>query len=209
MPDAAPPPPVETLLPPPPAPPQRAAYESALALGGTALCALSARISLHPPGAAAPFTMQTLAACALGALLGPWRGAACLGAYAALAAAGAPVLAPGPGTVPFFRGLGAGYVLSFPVAAAVSGAGFRDAAPRGGRQPDGFLWPGRRAWDLFASFCVAHAATLAVGGLWMASGAPWLARRVGPGFAWRHGVVPFLPGAVIKSIMAVALVYYL
>lgn len=92
-------------------------------VAGAAAVALAAQISVPIPGTAVPFTLQGLAVLLVGGLLGPGAGAAAMVLYLAAGMAGLPVFAPEglPGVARLLGPTG-GYLLAFPVAAAVTGA---------------------------------------------------------------------------------------
>jgi len=75
--------------------------------------------------------------------------------------------------------------VAFPIAAALVG----ELARRG--------WHARRPLHALAAMLLGHAVCLGLG-------AAWLARAIGPDLAWHKGVAPFLLGAVVKSILVVA-----
>jgi biotin transport system substrate-specific component len=91
-------------------------------LAGVILVGLAAQIAIPVPGTEVPLTMQLPAVLVVGALLGPRLGAASLVVYIMLGAAGGPVFSPfGPPGVARLVGPTGGYLLAFPVAAAVVG----------------------------------------------------------------------------------------
>ena len=83
-------------------------------------------------GAGVPITLQTFAVLLSGCLLGPVRGFLAVTVYLLLGAIGLPVFADHTGGLAVFSGVTAGYLLSFPFAAALAGLLVR-YAPRGGR----------------------------------------------------------------------------
>ncbi len=91
-------------------------------VAGAAAVALAAQIAVPIPGTAVPFTLQGLAVLLVGGLLGPGAGAAALVLYLAAGMAGLPVFAPEglPGVARLLGPTG-GYLLAFPIAAAVTG----------------------------------------------------------------------------------------
>ena len=89
-----------------------------------------------------------------------------------------------------FAGATAGYLFAFPLAAALVGV----LTARG--------WDGGRP-------VLAFGAMLAGNGLCLTLGAAWLAAQIGPAVALEAGVIPFLPGAVIKSAVAAGLLFFL
>lgn len=87
-----------------------------------ALTAAFALIPAVPIGAVGvPITLQTLAVMLTGVILGPGRGAAAVGLYLAAGLAGLPIFAGFHGGLGVLAGPSAGYLLSFPLAAAVAG----------------------------------------------------------------------------------------
>lgn len=146
------------------------------------LIAVSAQIAV--PMVPVPMTMQTFAVLLAGAWLGPVRGTAAVLAYLAAGALGLPVFSDGRGGVEALWGATAGYLWAFPVAAALAG------------------WAGRkgrlRPWPLGVGVLTGlHLLILTLG-------AAWLARSVGVETAAREGVLPFLIGAVVKSVLVTA-----
>ena len=149
----------------------------------TALLTASSWVAV--PIGPVPMTMQTFAVTLIGALFG-WRlGAATVLIWLAQAAAGLPVLAGGNGGIAPFFGPTAGYLVAFPLAAALAGY----LAERG--------WTGKRSALAFTAALCGNALILALGGAWIASFAGWEAGMV-------TGVMPFLVGAVLKSALAAA-----
>jgi biotin transport system substrate-specific component len=152
--------------------------KAAAVLLGTFILATASQISV--PMLPVPMTMQTLAVILIGALYG-WRlGAMTVLAWLGEAAAGLPVLANGTGGLAPFMGPTAGYLVSFPLVAALVGW----LAERG--------WNGNRPALAFAAMVLGHALCLALGGL-------WLATLIGAEKAMLAGVAPFLLGSLVKS----------
>ncbi|MDH3229617.1 MAG: biotin transporter BioY [Alphaproteobacteria bacterium] len=158
-----------------------------LALAGTALLALSARVQV--PFYPVPVTMQTFAVLAIGMAYG-WRlGGATLLLYLAEGAAGLPVFAKGGGIATFFldpaTGTTAGYLYGFVLAAAAVG----------------FL--AERGWDRNV---VTTALAMLIGNVVIyLSGLLWL----GAIFTWEKpilewGLYPFLIGDAFKLALAAA-----
>ncbi|HSJ07063.1 MAG TPA: biotin transporter BioY [Longimicrobiales bacterium] len=156
------------------------------------LTAAGARLSVWLPGMPVPVSMQTLVVLLSGLLLGPRLGAASQTAYLAAGAAGLPAFAGGMGIAYLFGPTG-GYLLAFPVAAAV--AGFVAGAVRNGG-------PGRVL--VLGAACVLATATVYAGG-W----AQLAALTGDPGAAYRFGVAPFLAGDAAKIVVAVVLAGWL
>jgi biotin transport system substrate-specific component len=86
-----------------------------------ALTAVGGAIEIPLPGTPVPVTLQTLFVSLSGALLGPWLGAGAQALYVAAGAMGAPVFAGGGAGVAHLMGPTGGYLLAFPLAAAVTG----------------------------------------------------------------------------------------
>ncbi len=91
-------------------------------LGGALLVALASQVALPLPGTPVPFTLQVPAVLLVGGLLGARAGAASMALYLALGVAGLPVFAPvGPPGLARLLGPTGGYLLAYPVAAALTG----------------------------------------------------------------------------------------
>jgi biotin transport system substrate-specific component len=151
-----------------------------LVLGTIAVVSALAQIAIPLPFTPVPLTGQTLGVLLSGIVLGRDRAALAMVLYVALGAVGAPVFAGGK------FGLGGpttGYLLAFPLAAALTG------------------WLAERGWDrkpLTAALAMLTG-SLAI----FALGASWLSVSVG-GLkqAVLLGVLPFVPGDLIKTAIA-------
>ncbi len=148
---------------------------------GTIALAIASRIEV--PMLPVPITMQTFAVTMIGALYG-WRlGTLTVLAWLGEAMMGLPVLASGKaGLAPFF-GPTAGYLLAFPLMAALTGF----LAERG--------WNGKRMGLAFVSMLAGNLLCIAIGGA-------VLAAMIGGEKGLALGVTPFLLGAVLKSGLA-------
>jgi biotin transport system substrate-specific component len=159
-----------------------------LGIAATIVIALAAHVSFPLPFTPVPFTLQPLAVLGVGLAFGPVGGFLTLLAYLAEGACGLPVFSPpGPGGVAqLFFGPTSGYLLSYPLVAAIAGA----------------LTPmlGRRL-SLFASAFLGCATATAV--LFLA-GAGWLMAftHLPLRAIWIAAVAPFLPGETIKVLAA-------
>jgi biotin transport system substrate-specific component len=165
----------------------------------TILLALCAHIVIPLPWTPVPITGQTFGVLLVGVLLGARRGGIALVLYLLEGAAGLPVFQPlglvGPAR---FLGPTAGYLISYPVAAFVTGW----LVERGSR-----ITSGRAARSRFAGLSL-------IGGLLsgeaiiFAGGCAWLA--VGLGFGWKvalqQGALPFVPGEIVKMAAIAAAV---
>ncbi len=107
-----------------PARPAPLANRLIAALAGAVLVAVAAQAAAMLRGTPVPITLQPVAALIVGGLLGPRFGAAAMVMYLVMGAAGLPVFAPSatlpPGVTRLFGPTG-GYLLAYPVAAALAG----------------------------------------------------------------------------------------
>jgi len=99
---------------------------------GAAVVALAAQVAVPLPFTMVPLTLQPLAVLVVGGLLGATGGAAALALYLAAGAAGLPVFAGGAAGAIHLIGPTGGYLLAYPVAAAVTGRLSRNADGRTG-----------------------------------------------------------------------------
>jgi biotin transport system substrate-specific component len=162
-----------------------------IGFAATLVIALAAHISFPLWFTPVPFTLQPLAVLGVGLALGPVGGFLTLLAYLAEGACGLPVFSPaGPGGVAQLFGFTGGFLLAYPLVAAVAGGVSRLLARR-----------------LSPFVAAATAATAAVALLFL-SGAAWfaLATHAPLHAVWIETVAPFLPGEAIK-ILAAAGVY--
>ena len=121
-------------------------------VAGAILVALASQVAVPLPGTPVPLTLQVPAVVFVGAMLGARRGAGSMALYLALGIAGLPVFAPiGVPSVGIARLLGptGGYLLAYPLAAALSGG----------------LIGNTRAWGRLAAGLLAGLATIYVGGI--------------------------------------------
>ncbi|MFP4055059.1 MAG: biotin transporter BioY, partial [Phycisphaerae bacterium] len=156
------------------------AYDVAAVLAGSLLMALCAQIAFRLPFAPlVPVTMQTFGVLVLGMLLGPARGTAAVVAYLAEGLIGLPVFAQGALGAAYMAGPTGGYLVAFVPAVWLVGT------------------LARRGWDRsVARTLLAMALGTAV---IFAGGWAWLVCLTGSAtVAFAGGVVPFLPGAVVK-----------
>ena len=100
---------------------QRALVELVAATAFAALTAIGARVQVHLPFTPVPVTGQVFCVLLAGAVLGARLGFVSQVEYLAAGAAGLPVFAHGGG-LPALLGPTAGYLIGFPIAAAVVGA---------------------------------------------------------------------------------------
>jgi len=152
---------------------------------GALLVAGAAQVTVPVPFSPVPMTLQPLAVLVVGGLLGSTGGLAALVTYLGLGLLGLPVFAGGSSGVLHLLGPTGGYLLAFPVAAAVVGALAGSGA--------GVL---RTLLASALGMGVIHAGGVAQ--LALLGGDPALAIRV--------GFVPFLTGDLLKVGLAAAVV---
>ena len=151
-----------------------------------AITAVAAQITI--PLEPVPFTFQVLAVVLSGLLLGPRYGALAMAIYVLVGAVGVPVFAGLRGGLGIVFGDTGGYLLAYPLAAAVAGLAARATAnaPRRRAIVTGFLWG-------VAALAVIYAL-----------GAAWLSVIAGlsPAAAVAAGVLPFVVFDLIKVGLA-------
>jgi biotin transport system substrate-specific component len=166
-----------------PAPRAAAARRLVRIAVGALVVALAAQVAVPVPFSPVPMTLQPLAVLAVGGLLGASEGLLALVTYLALGALGLPVFAGGSGGAIHLVGPTGGYLLAFPVAAALVGA----------------LAPRRAGVLRVLIACVAGMLVIHVGGV------AQLALLGGdPALAFRVGFVPFFTGDLLKVGLAAA-----
>ena len=149
----------------------------------TSLTALGAFVRIPLPFTPVPITLQTFFVLSAGVALGRRAGALSQGLYLALGCLGAPYFAGGESGLAYLAGPTGGYLLGFPLAAwlvgALAGAGSE-----------------RRPLGVVGSLLVASAVIFVSGAGWLAV---WGGYTVGAALA--VGVLPFLPGLVVKVLL--------
>lgn len=175
--------------------------DALLVLVGTLLMALCARISVPVPWSDVPLTFQTFGVYLIGALYGPRLAALTMLAYLAQGLLGMPVFSFGrsawaptlPGSpfagIPLIVGPTAGYLLSFPLAAALVGA----LARRG--------WD-RRVSSALPAMLAGSAVVLTCGLIWRVAAGAFLGLPLDAGALLVTSVVGFLPGDAVKIVIA-------
>lgn len=154
----------------------------ALVVLSVALLAWSAQVAI--PVQPVPVTLQSYVLLSVAALLG-WRLAALVAAaYVALGLAGLPVFAGGASGWGALTGASAGFIAGFVVVAVGVGALQQ-------------YWARLRPLPLLGVLALGHLVL-------MLMGAGWIATRSGAAVAFEKAFLPFLPGAVVKSIAALA-----
>jgi biotin transport system substrate-specific component len=159
--------------------------EVLLILTGSLLIAAAAQIKIPLPFSPVPITGQTFAVLLLAALYGSKRGLATVITYLALGVAGMPIFAGAVSGIAPLIGPTGGYLVGFLAAAYLVGL----LSERG--------WD-RKPWSTAVSMVIGNAIIYALGVL-------WLAYYVGWGNVLSTGVLPFLPGDIIKIGLATIL----
>ncbi|HMD86756.1 MAG TPA: biotin transporter BioY [Terriglobia bacterium] len=156
------------------------ATDAAWVIAFSLVTAVCAQISIHLPHLPAPITGQTFAVLLGGAVLGWRRGFLSQVVYLAEGAAGLPVFADGAGSALHLMGPSGGYLLCFPLAAALAGFLVEHGVARS-------------TWKLVGALVSADVLILLAGSTWMR-----LMFRVPFAQAWVLGFYPFLIADVAK-----------
>jgi biotin transport system substrate-specific component len=151
-----------------------------------AVTAVSAQIAV--PIFPVPFTLQVLAVILSGLLLGPRYGALAQAVYVLVGAVGVPVFAEFSGGLGRVLGPTGGYLLSYPIAAAVAGLA-ASAVACAGRS--------RALWAGFLWGCAGLAVIYALGATWLA-----VVTDLPFAVALAQGVLIFVPFDLIKVSLA-------
>ncbi len=159
-----------------------------LVAAGALFTALASQIRIPLGFTPVPINLATFAAVLVGGTLGARRGAASMGLYLVLGIVGLPFFADWNGGWSYFTGATGGYLICYPVMAAIVGA----AAERG---------RDRHVVPFVASIVLANLVVYVVGSAWLAHviGVPMFGSE---GSAWALGVRPFLAGDVVKMLAA-------
>lgn len=154
----------------------------ALILSASLLIALMSQAVVRLPFSPIPITGQTFAVLLVGASLGARRGALAVLAYLAEGALGLPVFAGGGAGLAYLIGPTGGFLLGFVAMAWVAGW----LAERG---------RDRRVQTAWLIFLAGEVALFVIG-------LPWLALYMGADNVLALGLIPFIPGEIIKIILA-------
>ena len=146
----------------------------------TAAIAILAQISIPMP-AGVPMTMQTFAVPLAGILLGAKKGTIATLVYLLLGAVGVPVFAGFSGGIGILFGITGGFLLSFPIMAWCAGKGEET----------------KKMPLLFAGLIAGAVINYIVGMCWFV-----FAAKSNFAVAFTACVLPFIPTAIIKIIMA-------
>ena len=163
--------------------------DAGLVLAGTLSLILIGQITIPLPFTPVPISMGTFAALGVGAVLGSRRGALSAMLLGVLAAVGAPVLAGWNGGV----GVTFGYVIGYVLIAAIAGRAATVWSRHSGSTT-------ARVATGVALMLLASASVYVPGLIWLkvATGASW-------GTTLTLGLVPFIVGDILKSVVATGL----
>lgn len=158
----------------------------AIVVSASLFVALCARVTVPLPFTPVPLTLQNFGVLLVGLMLGPRRGFAALALYLAEGAVGLPVFNPtGPGGIAQLLGPTGGFLLAYPLVAALAGFTFQS---------------GKR------TFARATAAGVIAEIVLFASGIGWLGTLTHSfGQAIRFGLYWFIFAEVIKIMFAAAI----
>jgi len=150
----------------------------------SALTAVSALVAIPLPFSPVPVTFQAFFALLSGAILGSKLGAVSQAVYVLAGTAGMPVFSRGSGGAGYLLGPTGGYLAGFILCAFFTGFLFERAKKPYGRKAFARLVPGVLLVYL--------------------SGIIWLMliTRLTPAKAFLIGVVPFIPGDIVKIFLA-------
>ena len=164
---------------------RRRSHDLALVATFAAMIAVTGLLPDIETGLGVPYSAQTLAVLLSGATLGPRRGFLAVCLYLAGGAAGLPIFAGGASGIGHFAGVTAGYLVAFPLAAALCGFVVR-------RNP-------RRRTDFTLVFTAGLLSSLV------------FVHTLGPlGLAWRAGLgveeafladAVYFPGDIVKNVV--------
>ena len=163
--------------------------EAGLVLAGTVALILIGQITIPLPFTPVPISMGTFAALGVGAVLGSRRGALSALLLGALAAVGAPVLGGWTGGVGVTFGYVVGYILIATIAGRAASVWSNPSGSTVSRVATGI-----------GLMLLASASVYVPGVVWLkiATGASW-------GATLSMGLVPFIIGDVLKSLVATGL----
>jgi biotin transport system substrate-specific component len=168
----------------------------ALVALGVVVLTVSAKVKV--PFYPVPVTLQTLAVPLIAAAYGARLGTAAVVAYLAAGFVGLPVFANTPPAVPgplYFLGTTGGYLVAYPLAAAIIGTLVESDPERSLLRTFGAMVIGDIVIMIFGFAWLAFAAHLSNGGT-----------GLGMSAAWNAGVLPFLLGDLVKLALAAALI---
>lgn len=153
-----------------------------------AVTAVAAQIAIPLPFTPVPFTLQVFAVVLSGLLLGPRHAALAMAVYVLVGAVGAPVFSQFQGGLGVIAGPRGGYLLSYPLAAALAGLAAHAAANASRR---------RALAMSFLCGCAALVVIYVFGAVWLraVTDLPFAAAIV-------QGVLPFVVFDLAKVALA-------
>jgi biotin transport system substrate-specific component len=160
----------------------RTTYNVLLAVIGSLAIAACAQIAIPLPFTPVPITGQTFMVLLLGIIYGSRLGAATAALYLAEGALGLPFFAGGNSGISIFGGATGGYLIGFVIAAYLVGL------------------LAERKWD--RKLFTAGAAMFLSSFIILSFGTLWLSVFVGLKQAFLLGFAPFIPGDIIKTVLA-------
>jgi biotin transport system substrate-specific component len=160
----------------------RGVSQAFLVIAGSLFVALCAQIIIPLPFTPVPITAQTLGVLLVGSLLGSRSGMLSLFLYLLMGIVGLPFFAGGEAGWHYIQGATMGYLLAFPLAAALTG------------------WLAEHGWD--RSVLTTTLSMILGNVVIYALGIAWLALFIGIQAAVTKGLVPFLIGDIFKIVVA-------
>jgi biotin transport system substrate-specific component len=158
-----------------------------IVIAANVFVAACAHLSIPLPFTPVPITLQNFAVILVGLVLGPVAGFSAMVLYLAEGALGLPVFTPhSVGGIPHLLGPNAGYLFSYPLAAAIAG------------------WVVRAMQRITSRFRSALVASIIASLPIFILGAAWLSHllHLSGSAVWALAVAPFLLGEVIKITTA-------
>ena len=153
-----------------------------LVVAASLITAGAAQLEIRLPWTPVPVSGQTFAVLLSGAVLGARRAFLAMCLYLAEGSAGLPFFSGGASGFATLLGPTGGYLIAFPFAAALTGL----LAERG--------WD-RRPWSMFAAMLLGSSIIFTLG-------LAQLADFVPRGALLASGLLPFIPGDLVKSALA-------
>lgn len=154
-------------------------YDVLAVLVGSMFITLCSKISFLLPFTPVPITLQTFGVIMIGMLMGSKRGASAVGLYLLQGALGLPVFAVAGAGLPYMLGPTGGYLFAFIISAFVVGL------------------LAEKDWD---KNIILSLVSFAVGTIIIYTfGVLWLSRFIGWDKVFVAGVLPFIPGAILKA----------
>jgi biotin transport system substrate-specific component len=155
-----------------------------------ALIAAGTFVSIPIPVSPVPIALQNLFAVLAGLVLGPALGAAAVALYLAAGIIGAPVFAGASGGIARLLGPTGGFLIGYLL------AGFT------GGMITGFPKQGQKlpAWRIALAICAAFLVVYVPGVAWLK-----ISTHRSWGAAFAGGCIPFIPGDIVKALVAAAI----